>query len=273
MRLCMEDEGQWRGFNSTGSSRTRPGKTYRGGKPVIYLFPPSTLSDATVSVSLVPQWNFTHIYPLTETKALDHGGQQVSWSVSAKLDGTLVERGTGLELSYLFWEAITNHAVPPSPPSSPPPSLDQNDLRAGEHFDPAYPSLTPDSPTAVILPFGELPPYLDPALEALSLHTAARNDFITYWLPALSKKPYVALRFLPQRAYERAAALDVTPSPDIVTRVFMLFRGVAAEEANLWAAASERVGKVDWVGTVGVRPGAWDASVFRVLEWGAMEVL
>ncbi|KAI1797047.1 hypothetical protein LXA43DRAFT_500372 [Ganoderma leucocontextum] len=54
----------------------------------------------------------------------------------------------------------------------------------------ANPTLAPDTPTAVLLPFA---PYLDRVLK--------RNDFISYWLPALSKKPYVALRFLPQRAY------------------------------------------------------------------------
>ncbi len=65
----------------------------------------------------------------------------------------------------------------------------------------------------------------------------------------------------------------MAPRPDVVTRVFMLFRGVAAEEVNLWAAAGDRVGTVDWAEVVGVRPGARDASVFRVLEWGAKEVL
>ena len=68
--------------------------------------------------------------------------------------------------------------------------------------------------------------------------SAARNDFITYWLPALSKKPYVALRFLPQAVYERAAELRVEPKPDVVTRAMMLFRGVGEGEVLLWADAS-----------------------------------
>ena len=65
----------------------------------------------------------------------------------------------------------------------------------------------------------------------------------------------------------------MSPKPDIVTRVFMLFRGVAAEEVDFWAEARERVGQVDWEAVVGVRPEAWDKNHFRVLEWGAMEVL
>ncbi|KAI1782985.1 hypothetical protein LXA43DRAFT_1187274 [Ganoderma leucocontextum] len=240
-----------------------------GGKPVIYLFPPSAIPDATISVSLVPQWSFSHVYPLAAPKRLlENGRQRVDWSVSAQPDGTLIEKDTNLELSYLFWEADSNASLPPSPP------LSAADARV-EHFDPAYPTLDCDSPTAVLLPFAQLLPYLDATLKKLSLHTSARNDFVTYWLPKLAKKPFVALRFLPQAAYERAASLEVQPAPDVVTRVFMLFRGVAAEDAEdpTWSAARARVGEVDWVNIVGVEAGAWDESRFRVLEWGAMEVL
>ena len=94
-------------------------------------------------------------------------------------------------------------------------------------------------------------------------------------LAKLAKKPFIALRFLPQAAYERAAALEVQPAPEVVTRVFMLFRGVSAEDAQqpMWQAARARVGEVDWVKVIGVKDDAWDAGRFRVLEWGAMEVL
>ncbi len=240
----------------------------RGGKPVIYLFPPTPIPDATVSVTLVPQWSFTHVYPLALSKHLEDGRQRVSWSVSAQPDGALLEKDTCLELSYLFWEADSNATLPPSPP------LNAADART-EHFDPAYPVLDCDTPTAVLLPFSQLLPYLDSTLKTLSLHTSARNDFITYRLPKLAKQPSVALRFLPQAAYEHAARLEVQPAPDVVTRVFMLFRGVSAEDAEgpTWSAARARVGEVDWVKVVGVETGAWDESRFRVLEWGAMECL
>ncbi len=238
-----------------------------GGKPVIYLFPTEPLENATVAVRLVPQWTFTHIYPLTDKKTLDDGKESVIWFVSAGVDGTLVEKGSNRELSYLFWEAASNPTVPESPP------LTGHDNFPLEHFDPAFPTLEPHSPTAVLLSFKDLLPYLDETLKSLTLHTSARNDFITYWLPKLSKQPYVALRFLPQAVYERAAQLEVTPAPDVVTRVFMLFRGVAAEDVDELLAARERVGRVDWVEVVGVAPSALDSTRFRVLEWGAMEVL
>ncbi len=244
-------------------------KRLRGGKPVIYLFPTSPIPNAMVSVCLVPQWTFSHIYPLRGIKLSDDGKQSITWSVSASQNGTLADNGTGVELSYLFWEAHTRTDSLTSP------EVSVNSGVTAEYFDPSHPSLEPGQPTTVLLPFVALLPYLDAALKTLTLHTSARNDFITYWLPALSRRPYVALRFLPQAAYERAAELNVTPTPDVVTRVFMLFRGLATEEAqsDLWSAALGRAGGVDWPSVVGVRQAAWDESCFRVLEWGAMEIV
>ena len=113
----------------------------RGGKPVIYLFPQSSIPDATVSVTLAPQWSFSHVYPLADPKRLENGHQRIAWSVSAQPDGTLVEKHTELELSYLFWEADSHASFPPSPPLIP------ADLRTGhsepQHFDPARSTAIP----------------------------------------------------------------------------------------------------------------------------------
>jgi hypothetical protein len=49
-----------------------------------------------------------------------------------------------------------------------------------EAFDPSHPSVSPNE--SVLLPIGKVPGYLDAALKALSLHTEARNSFITYVL-------------------------------------------------------------------------------------------
>ncbi len=152
---------------------------------MIYFLIPYPIPATTVSVSLVPQWSFSHIYPIVDIKTDADGGQYISWQVSAHPDGTLIEKTTGTELSYLFWEALSNpDTTPPSPPSSPVDAAAKQYLSI-EHFDPAYPSLEPNSPTALMLPFAELLPYLDATLKNLTLHTSARNDFITYWLPAL----------------------------------------------------------------------------------------
>ena len=97
-----------------------------------------------------------------------------------------------------------------------------------------------------------------------------------YWLPAILKHKYVALRFVPQASYERAAPLQVTPQPDVVTRVFMLFRGVQEDKLGLeWPHAQARAEDdvAWWKGVVGVDlEKANDTNLFRVLEWGGMEV-
>jgi hypothetical protein len=56
----------------------------------------------------------------------------------------------------------------------------------------------------------------------------------------------------------------------------MLFRGIAKEHLKNWANAQIQA-ETDvawWVNVVGVDPArAGDADLFRVLEWGGMEVL
>jgi hypothetical protein len=74
----------------------------------------------------------------------------------------------------------------------------------------------------------------------------------------------------------------VSPTPDVVTRVFMLFRGIASADLELWQSASALAptaavaaadGATLWPHIVGVDAvRASDNGLFRVLEWGGMEV-
>ena len=75
----------------------------KGGKPVIYLFPPSPLPSVNVALSLVPEWTFSALYPLAPITCTKYGGFSTTWTVSAASDGTYVELSTGTPLSYLFW--------------------------------------------------------------------------------------------------------------------------------------------------------------------------
>jgi ubiquitin len=82
----------------------------RGGKPVIYLFPPAPMSEIYVQVSLVNTWKFSALYPpacITSQYFTNQCiGQSTTWTVDAKPDGTLFDRGSRREVSYLFWEAL-----------------------------------------------------------------------------------------------------------------------------------------------------------------------
>jgi hypothetical protein len=77
-------------------------------KPVIYLYPPSNLADVTVELLLTSSWQFSAIYPppLPTLPPGEHQtAQSLTWAVSAEPGGTLTDKTTGTEVSYLYWEA------------------------------------------------------------------------------------------------------------------------------------------------------------------------
>ncbi|KAG1838522.1 hypothetical protein DFJ58DRAFT_749242 [Suillus subalutaceus] len=234
----------------------------RAKKPVIYLYSPFDI-DASVKLSLIPEWSLSVIYPIVTTG--DHG-HHLEWNVHTHQDGSLTEHNSGLDVSYLFWEAETNvQAFPRSPASKPQPV---------DTFNPISSSL--DDMDSIVIPVDKATVYLDKSLKVLGLHTEARTSFITYWLPSILKHECIALRFVPQAAYERAASLRISPQPDVVTRIFMLFKGICKEHLGNWANAQMQAEKdvAWWVDIVGVDPArAGDATLFRVLEWGGMEIL
>ncbi|TCD66901.1 hypothetical protein EIP91_000740 [Steccherinum ochraceum] len=247
----------------------------KGGKPVIYVWTPQP-QQVLVNLSLIPQWEFSALYPVAPiipTKTIQGTGQSATWDVATRDDGTLLDKATGLEVSYLFWEAHTTKALrgrmdspPVSRPSSPAPMV--------EAFDPVNASLSDED--SVLLRVADMTTYLDACLRALGHHVAARSDFITYWLPSLLKHEYVALRFVPQESYEQAAPMVVSPAPDVVVRVFMIFQGVSPDEVGFWSAAQARAGDdvAHWRRVVGLtaEDQLQDKSLSRVLEWGGMEV-
>jgi hypothetical protein len=236
----------------------------RGDKPVIYLQPPQAMDGVEVHLGLCKEWNISAVYPLVEPKTVGDRSV-VQWTVDVDAAGGLTEHVSGLKLSYLFWEAQSLTSRPPSP--------GDDKLESGLLFNPANPSLTPAN--ACVMAFRAFLQHLDIALTTLGLHVAARNDFITYWLPRLVRiqenDQEIAFRFLNQKHYEQAATLQVVPTPDVTTRVFLLFGGVGPSDAA-WNEARHRSKSVDWKTTVGVQDTAWDETKFRVLEWGGMEV-
>ncbi|PBK61358.1 hypothetical protein ARMSODRAFT_896776 [Armillaria solidipes] len=231
-------------------------------KPVIYLFSPRPI-HSIVRVSLVKAWSFSTVYPDVPIKDTELG-QSIVWDVDTHEDHSLTTT-TGNRVSYLFWEAEPKPHVLPSPPSSPRDAIIP--------FDPLFPQITKEN--SVVLRSSKVAAYLDQVLSFLRLHVEARTSFITYWLPSLLKHEYVALDFLPQASYEYAAPLDVDPKPDIITRVFMLFTRVCEDDLGEWEGALSRASEnVDfWESIVGVDSNKMkDERLFRVLEWGGMEV-
>ncbi|KAI0320968.1 hypothetical protein OF83DRAFT_1102246 [Amylostereum chailletii] len=238
-----------------------------GGKPVIYLFPPRPVEDVVVTLGLAPSWSFSAIYPTAKDVHSNDGFQTIEWTNEADRSFRI---SSGKRSAYSFrpFASLADDSHDDfSTSTNPTPTTDE-----AVPFDPAHARLSPED--SVVVDIDALPAYLDRTLKTLCLHTEARNSFITYWLPALNKHQHVALRFLPQQAYEGAAPMTVTPAPDLVTRVFMLFKGVETSDLPAWA---EAVGPAHhegyWRNIVGLDTGRWeDRRLFRVLEWGGMEV-
>lgn len=76
----------------------------RGGKPVIYVMSPRPLENVSVTLALTPSWSFSASYP-SVVVSHDIDGETVRWMVDVSPDGTLIEKSSGLRVSYLFWEA------------------------------------------------------------------------------------------------------------------------------------------------------------------------
>ncbi|KAJ7866237.1 hypothetical protein B0H14DRAFT_3107391 [Mycena olivaceomarginata] len=234
-----------------------------GGKPVIYIYSLVEI-DATVALTQSREWSFSAIYPVVPVKPTALSvGQRVEWNFRTHLDSSLTESNTGLDLFTFF--CSTNQGIPESPTVS--------QVIQVELFSPLNSDLKPTD--SILVAVSEITPYLDKVLLALGLHTEARTSFITYWLPSILKYQHVALRFVPQAAYKAAAILDFKPVPDVVTCVFMLFKGIADDALGDWREAKSTENDVErWRKVVGVDVDrVLDTALFRVLEWGGMEVL
>ena len=148
--------------------------------------------------------------------AYNHG-----WNVTASPDGTLTD-ANGQIYNYLYWEGVTSA---------------QYDLSTG--------FCVRGEDTAA---------FLENALERLGLNRREANEFIIYWLPRMEVNPYNIISFQTD-IYTDAAKLEVSPTPDTMIRVFMVWQAsdiyVNLPEQNL--SSPERTG-------------------FTVIEWGGTEI-
>ena len=176
-------------------------------KPVIYLYPEE---ETEVAVKLHYEGELTVTYP-----AYGDG-----WEVIAKPDGTLIDKESGLEYSYLFWEG---ECTP------------QYDMRCG-----------------FVVKGEDTAAFLQETLAKIGLTPREYNEFIVYWLPQMQDHPYNLITFQ-HEAYTDTAQLDITPRPDSVLRVFMAFQAleepILIEEPRLETFVREGFTVVEWGGT------------------------
>ncbi len=174
-----------------------------------------------------------YLYPTSEQSVsvkLDYNGELTctypeykdGWNVIAEPDGTLTNIGDKRKYSYLYWEGI---------------SQNQWDMSKG-----------------FVVKGEDTEEFLQEKLEYMGLTPREYNEFIVYWLPIMQENKYNLITFAGEE-YENLAKLNITPKPDSILRVMMLFKSldkpIEIEEQEI--KSFERKG-------------------FTVIEWGGTEV-
>jgi len=144
------------------------------------------------------------------------------WIVKTSPDGTLTD-ANGRAYEYLFWEADLN--------------------------------MNPDITRGFCVKNTDTAAFLEKALSELGLSDTEANTFIMYWLPIMEENPYNVISFQTE-AYENAAKLEVTPNPDTIVRVNMLFQ------------ASDEYVEIEEQDLSTMNPALIEREGFVLVEWG-----
>ena len=141
------------------------------------------------------------------------------WDVTAYPDGSLLNKVDGTHHKYLFW--------------------DSSNCRTRYDFSNGFCVAGSDTES-----------FLKEKLTYMGLTEEEMNEFIVYWLPLMEHNKYNLITFQGE-AYTNSAKLDITPKPDSILQIFMVY--VPLEEA------------------VDIEPQqleTFDRKGFTVVEWG-----
>lgn len=142
------------------------------------------------------------------------------WEVTAYPDGRLINKADGTEHYYLFWEG---------------------GARPIWEFESGF-----------VVKGSETESFLREKLAYLGLTPREYNDFITYWVPKMQNSPYNLIMFADEQ-YEELAPLTVTPEPDSVVRVHMVYMPLdepsEVPEQELTPMERDGFTVVEWGGT------------------------
>jgi len=90
-------------------------------------------------------------------------------------------------------------------------------------------------------------------LSILGLTPKEYNEFIVYWYPLMQNNEYNFIHFAGDQ-YTETAPLTITPAPDSVIRVFMVYKPleevIQVEEQKLMTPIRTGFTVVEWGGTI-----------------------
>ncbi|MGD0999183.1 MAG: hypothetical protein ABSA67_00675 [Candidatus Brocadiia bacterium] len=158
-----------------------------------YLFWPSRAVEKPV-IYLYPQTEQRVIVKLRYPGTLLHTYPEYSsdgWNVIARPSGEMVDLKTGRKYYCLFWEG-----------------------QEAQRY---------DLSTGFVVEGQNTAQFLEESLATLGLSDREADEFIIYWLPRMERNRFNVIHFATAE-YSKHVPLDVTPAPDTVIRVLMVFR-------------------------------------------------
>lgn len=121
---------------------------------------------------------------------------QNEWNIIANPDGKIIDTKTQKEYEYLFWEGKLNTTF----------NIDEGFCVKRE----------------------DTVKFLTDSLKTLGLNDNEINDFIVYWGPRLYENRYNVIKFETTNYIENAQ-LKISPKPDNIIRVFIVYYGLDRE--------------------------------------------
>jgi uncharacterized protein YdhG (YjbR/CyaY superfamily) len=170
-----------------------------------------------VKVQLYYQGRIVADYP-------DYDEKINGWIVTAHPDGKIINHGDNKEYSYLFWEGERE-------------GQDYWDLSKG-----------------FIVKGEDTKEFLQEILSKIGLTPKEYNEFVVYWFPLMQNNKYNLIHFADQQ-YTDIAPLVITPEPDSILRVFMVYQAL---EEPIEIEKQE------------IEP--FERTGFTVIEWGGTEI-
>ncbi len=170
-----------------------------------------------------------YLYPSEPTKVivtLDYAGDLLvteplyenKWSVIAYPDGKLVDE-LGHTYPYLFWEG-------------------RNDVDY-------------DMSKGFCIAGSETAQFLQDKLSFMGLNEKEISEFIEFWVPFMKKNPYNLITFQTTQ-YTDQAKLTISPQPDSILRIFMVFQpldhAIKIEEQELSTFERNGFAVIEWGG-------------------------
>lgn len=183
-------------------------------KKPVIYFYPQQIED--VSVQLNYHGAITASYP-------QYNEATKGWNVVAFPDGKLMNHADNKTYSYLFWEGLGSEQI------------------------------NWDFSKGFVVKGSDTREFLQTTLAKMGLTPKEYNEFIVYWYPRMQGNAYNLITFAGTQ-YTDTAPLAITPAPDSMLRVFMVFKPLE---------------KPATVAPQTIKP--FERHGFTVVEWGGTE--